>query len=98
MVLVYVPNIKEVAKMRVIVDAYLVEDVVCARDEVMPLYESFIRDFFEGSADSYRPPSITRGAFVGDEEWNGVFVCVTGEIYVMECGSIVEELPSRLLA
>ncbi|GED14415.1 hypothetical protein [Aneurinibacillus migulanus] len=84
--------------MRVITDAYLVEDVVCTKDEVMPLYESFIRDFFESSANSYHPPSVTHGVFVGDEEWNGVFVSVTGEIYVMECGSIIEELPSRLLA
>ncbi len=75
--------------MRVIADAYLVEDVVCAKDEVMSLYESFILDFFDGSTDSYHPPAIQRGSFVGDAEWNGVFVDSEGNVHTTECGTVV---------
>lgn len=76
--------------MIIIEDAYLVEDVVCAKDEVVPLYESFIRDFFEGSVKSYHPPLVIRGSFVGDVEWNGVFVDSEGNIHTTEYGTVVE--------
>jgi hypothetical protein len=71
---------------RTIEDAYVIEDCVCTGEEIIEIVNGFIREFVESGLDSYRPPAIKRGTFVGDDNWSGVFIDTNGNVTYFENG------------
>jgi hypothetical protein len=71
---------------RTIEDVYVIEDCVCSREEILEMVDDFIREFVESGLDSYQPPAIQRGTFVGDANWSGVFIDTNGNVTYFENG------------